>query len=198
VVFVNTAPLWLALGEWVCWRRQPGRPVWLGIALALGGSLLLGAHDLKVGGTALRGDALAVVGALAMAGYLTAGRRLRRRLDTVAYSTAVYAGAWLALLAWATASGQNVWAFPPSDLIWLVALAVCATLGGHTLFNWALRHVSAGLVAMVLVLEPVGSALLAWPLLGQAIGPAIALGGVLIVAGIYLNARGLQAPAAPT
>jgi drug/metabolite transporter (DMT)-like permease len=113
----------------------------------------------------------------------------------VAYSTAVYAGAWLALLAWSTASGLNVWAFPPSDLIWFVALAVCATLGGHTLFNWALRHVSAGLVAMVLVLEPVGSALLAWVLLGQAIGPAIALGGMLIVAGIYLNARSLQASA---
>jgi len=190
VVFVNTAPLWVALVEWGWWRRAPGRLVSGGILLALVGSALIGGHDVQVGGAALWGDALAVVGAVAMAGYLIAGRRLRQRLDTLAYSTAVYCVAWLALLAWTTASGADVRAFPPSDVVWFVALAVFATIGGHTLFNWALRHVPAGLVAVVLVGEPVGAAVLAWLILGQAVGPATALGGALILTGIYLTARG--------
>src|SRR5262249_32433237 len=139
---------------------------------------------------ALWGDALAVVGAVAMAGYLIAGRRLRQRLDTLTYCTAVYCVAWLTLLVWTTATGADVRAFPPGDAVWFVALAVFSTLGGPTLFNWALGHVPAGLVAVVLVGEPVGAAVLAWLILGQSVGLATALGGALILAGIYLTARG--------
>jgi drug/metabolite transporter (DMT)-like permease len=190
VVFVNTAPLWVALAEWGWWRRAPGGLVWGGIVLTLAGSALIGSHDLQVGGAALWGDALAVGGAVAMAGYLIVGRRLRQRLDTLTYCTAVYCVAWLTLLAWTTATGADVRAFPSSDAVWFVALAVFSTLGGHTLFNWALRHVPAGLVAVVLVGEPVGAAVLAWLILGQPVGPATALGGALILAGIYLTARG--------
>jgi drug/metabolite transporter (DMT)-like permease len=135
------------------------------------------------------GDLLALGGALAMVGYLLLGRRLRQRLGFLSYSTPVYLIAWLGLLAWTTTSGEDVRAFPPTDLVWFVALAVFATIGGHTVFNWALRHVPASVVAATLVGEPVGSAALAWLILGQAIGPLVALGGAIILVGIYLAAR---------
>jgi drug/metabolite transporter (DMT)-like permease len=189
VVFVSTHPVFVLLLEWL-WLRQPLERVSVaGVVLTVLGSLVIGANDLQVGGAAGRGDLLALGGAVAMVGYLLIGRRLRQRLGFLTYSTPVYLVAWVGLLAWTASSGEDVRAFPPSDLVWFVALAVFATIGGHTVFNWALRLVPASLVAATLVGEPVCSAALAWLILGQAIGPLVAVGGAIILLGIYLAAR---------
>ncbi|MBI2756299.1 MAG: DMT family transporter [Chloroflexi bacterium] len=192
VVFVTAHPVFVALLEWLWLRQPPSRLAWSGILLALVGSVVIGAHDLQLGGGALFGDLLALAGAAAFVGYLLIGRRVRQRLGFLAYSVPVYAVSWAGLLVWATLAGENVWRFAPSDLWWFVLLAVFATIGGHTVFNWSLRHVPASVVAVTLVGEPVGSALLAWPILGEAIAPATALGGALILVGIYLTARGTR------
>jgi drug/metabolite transporter (DMT)-like permease len=190
VVFVSTHPVFVLLLEWLWLRRPLARLAALGVVLTVVGSLVIGANDLQVGGAAGWGDLLALGGAVTMVGYLLIGRRLRQRLGFLSYSTPVYLVAWLGLLAWTTASGQDVRAFPASDLVWFVGLAVFATIGGHTVFNWALRHVPASVVAATLVGEPVCSAALAWLILGQAIGPLVAIGGAIILLGIYLAARG--------
>jgi drug/metabolite transporter (DMT)-like permease len=189
VVFVTTSPVFVALAEWLWLKQPPSWGAWLGIVLALAGSLLVGAHDLRLGGAALWGDFLALFGALFIVGYLLIGRRLRQRLDFLTYSLPVYTVCWLTLLAWTTLIGLDVRAFPPLDAVWFFALALFATLGGHTLLNWALAHVPASLVAVTLVGEPVGAAILAWLILGEALSPLTGAGGLLILAGIYLTAR---------
>jgi drug/metabolite transporter (DMT)-like permease len=190
VVFVSTHPVFVALLEWLWLRRPPTRLAWAGIGLTLLGSVVIGANDLQLGGQALWGDLLALGGAATIVGYLLIGRRLRQRLGFLSYSTPVYLVCWLGLLAWASASGEDVRSFPATDLVWFFALALFATIGGHTVFNWALRHVPASMVAVTLVGEPVGSAILAWLILGQAITLLTAIGGAIILAGIYLTARG--------
>jgi drug/metabolite transporter (DMT)-like permease len=190
VVFVSTHPVFVALLEWLWLRRPPSGLAWAGIGLTLVGSVVIGANDLRLGGPALWGDLLALGGAATIVGYLLIGRRLRQRLGFLSYSTPVYFVCWLGLLAWTTASGEDVRSFPATDLVWFFALALFATIGGHTVFNWALRHVPASMVAVTLVGEPVGSAILAWLILGQAITPLTAIGGAIILAGIYLTARG--------
>lgn len=189
VVFVTTHPVLVALLEWL-WLRQPPSPTaWLGIGLALAGSLVIGAHDLRLGGDALYGDLLALAGAAAFVGYVVIGGRLRQRLGFLRYSVPVYAVCWLGLLLWATAAGENVWSFRPTDLLWFVLLAVFATIGGHTVFNWTLGHLPASAVAVAFVGEPIGAAALAWLILGQAISPQTATGGGVILLGIYLAVR---------
>ncbi len=189
VVFVTTHPIFVGLLEWLWLRQALSAQAWLGIALTVAGSAVVGANDIQVGGQAFWGDLLALAGALALVGYLLIGRRLRQRLGFLSYSTPVYFVSWLGLLAWTTAAGLDVREFPASDLVWYVLLALFATIGGHTVFNWALRHVPASVVAVSLVGEPVGSAILAWLILGQALTPLMAAGGAIILAGIYLTAR---------
>jgi drug/metabolite transporter (DMT)-like permease len=79
-----------------------------------------------------------------------------------------------------------------SLLAWscLVALALGPQLIGHTAFNWSLRHLSATFVALAILGEPVGSAVLAWLIFEERV-TALQLGGFgLLLAGIYLGARG--------
>jgi drug/metabolite transporter (DMT)-like permease len=189
VVFVTTHPVFVALLEWLWLSQRPTSQAWAGIGLAVLGSVVIAAHDIQLGGEALWGDLLAIGGAIVFVGYLLIGRRLRQRMSLLTYTTPVYAVCWVGLLIWATAAGENVASFPPTDLIWFVLLAVFATLGGHSMFNWALKHVPATLVAVVLVGEPVGAAILAWFFLGEPLTALVVLGGVLILVGIYLTAR---------
>jgi drug/metabolite transporter (DMT)-like permease len=72
----------------------------------------------------------------------------------------------------------------------MIGLALGPQLLGHTAFNWALRHVSATFVAISILGEPIGSALLALFLLGERFVPVQLVGFVLILGGIYLAARG--------
>ena len=189
VVFVTLHPVFVALLEWLWLRDPPSRQAWLGIGLTIFGSVAIGANDFALGPAALWGDLLALAGAATIVGYLLIGRRLRQRLGFLSYSTPVYAVCWLALLAWTTAAGEDVRAFSEADLVWYVALALFATLGGHTVFNWSLRHVPASLVAVSLVGEPIGAAVLAWLILAEVVSPLTALGGFVILAGIYVTAR---------
>src|SRR2546421_13126381 len=78
----------------------------------------------------------------------------------------------------------------PRELLVFAALAIIPQIGGHTLYNWSLRWVTAPVVSLSLVGEPIGSSLLAWVLLNQVPGIAVGIGGTLALAGIYLTAMG--------
>jgi len=69
-------------------------------------------------------------------------------------------------------------------------MALGPQLLGHTAYNWSLRHVSPTFVAVVSLGEPVGSAALAWLIFSETFAPIQGAGFVLLLAGIYLAARG--------
>jgi drug/metabolite transporter (DMT)-like permease len=61
---------------------------------------------------------------------------------------------------------------------------------GHTVFNGLLATVSASVVAVVLLLEPVIATLLAWWLFDELPGPALWAGGAMVLAGVWLATTG--------
>ena len=65
-------------------------------------------------------------------------------------------------------------------------LAVICTIGGHTVYNWALRHVPVLLVSVSFLGEPPLTAVLALLILAAVPSLATVLGGVLILAGLAL------------
>jgi drug/metabolite transporter (DMT)-like permease len=103
----------------------------------------------------------------------------------IAYATA--AGFLLVAL---LVTGPSLHEIPESAWIFLVLLAIGPQLLGHTAFNWALRRLSATFVAVSILGEPVGSALLAVALFGETF-TTLQLGGfVLLLAGILVAALG--------
>jgi drug/metabolite transporter (DMT)-like permease len=57
-----------------------------------------------------------------------------------------------------------------------------------------LKHLSASTVAVIILGEPVGSTVLAYLLLGEPVTALKAVGGALILLGIYLSSRRSAAP----
>src|SRR6185295_15076370 len=72
--------------------------------------------------------------------------------------------------------------------VFMLALALGPQLIGHTAFNWALRRLTATFVAIAILGEPVGSALLAYFFFGEQFGMLQFVGFVLLLLGIFVAA----------
>lgn len=189
---VTTNPLWVGLASAVLLRERPGVAAMAGIALTVAGSLLIFAAD--AGGSegarnAPLGNALALAGAISASGYLLVGRALRARISLTAYVWLAYTAA--AILLVAALAGSGVSMTPVSAPAWgfMVLLAVGPQLIGHTTFNWALRRLTATFVAIAILGEPIGSAILAYWFFDERFTALQFIGFVLLLAGIFVAAR---------
>lgn len=190
VVLVNTNPIWVGLLTPLVTRDRIGRLTALGIGISVVGGVVIGAGDFAIGGMALWGDVLAVLGSIAAAFYLLIGRNLRPKLSLIAYVTVVYGTAAVLLWALVLVLGLPVRGFAPETWAALVGIAVVPQILGHSTYNWALRYVTASLVAVSLLGEPVMATIMAYVLFAEGLTWAKFVGGVLILTGIYLAARG--------
>ncbi len=189
VVLVTTSPLLVAAASYALFRERPGRWVAGGLALGIAGGSVLALGDRAAGGEELYGDLLALVGAAAAGAYLLIGRRVRRHLSNLNYVGLVYPMSALVLLAAAGVTATPLAGLSAGTYGVIVLIALVPQLLGHTSLNWALGHVSATLVAVAVMAEPVGATLLAWLLLGEVPPWSSVAGGVLILAGVYLAFR---------
>lgn len=191
---VSTNPLWVGLASLFLLKEKVARGALLGIGLTFVGSLLIVLSD--AGATAqthftapLLGNSLALTGAVAITGYFLIGRNLRQRLSLLAYIWLAYTSAAIFLLIASQFSGQGVVGLTPLAYLLLLGLALGPQLLGHTSFNWSLRHLSATFVAVAILGEPIGSALLAWLIFGESFATLQLAGFVLLLLGIYVAAR---------
>src|SRR4030095_14732484 len=160
-------------------HQVPSR-VWGGIVVALTGVLLLTGIEFTVYTQALAGDALALLGGMFSAGYVTAGAELRRTVSTATYTTLCFWVCAILLLATCLPGRQPLTGYSGRDWAMLLALTIGPQLLGHSLFNSLLRTSSPTVISMVLLFEvPVG-ALIAAFWLGQT-PPAAALPAVLLL-----------------
>ena len=193
VTLVQTQPVFVAIGAVWLLDERLNRTMTLGIGVALLGSVLLSIGDLLAGSAfaganPLYGDALALLGALAAAGYVLAGRSLRQRLPLVPYVIVVYTVSAVGLLVWTVGQGASLGPYPLREWALFLGMAVGPGIFGHTVVNWALAYVESSVVSVTLVGEPVGSTLLALVLLGEVPPAMTAVGGVVVLAGIALTA----------
>lgn len=189
VVLVTTNPIFVALGSRFLLRESVPLSLVIGIAISLTGGILIGYGDFLAGPNVLLGDGLALLGAVMASAYLLVGRRLRAHTDLLTYIFVVYGAAAIVLFVTALLLQQPLVGFPQETYVWLVLLALGPQLVGHTSFNWALKHMPASTVAVIILGEPVGSAVLAYLLLNEPITLLKAIGGLLVLAGIYLSSR---------
>jgi drug/metabolite transporter (DMT)-like permease len=184
-VLVTTQPIWVAVFGRIVGESVSRRGL-VGIAVALGGTIVISGGDLGGGGRAIVGDGLAIAGAICAGAYVLSGRNLRRDLSLVSYVAIVYTTAAVLLGVAMLVSGTRFAGYEPK--VWLVFLAITVgpQLMGHTVFNYLLGHLEAGVVAVAIMAEPVGATLLALVILGESPPVAAVAGGGLILAGVYL------------
>lgn len=197
VTLATMSPILVAVGAARFLGEPAGRRVLVGLALTIAGAVTIGAGDLSasdLGRQALLGDLLAFGSAIAVAGYLLLGRVARQEITTSEYSAAVYGVAAVALGAVAVLLGVPLWGFDAPVWAAIAGIVLGPQLLGHTVFNGLLAHVSATVVSVVVLSEPVGAAVLAWLLLDELPAAAFAVGAPLVLAGVLLAATRRRRP----
>ncbi len=190
VVLVSTHPFWIAGLSMAFLGERPAPREWIGIGVAVGGTVVIGWGDFALGGTALLGDALALGAALLVAGYYTIGRRLRQKLDLWAYVGLVYGvGAAALLVVLLLTPGVALTGYPVGDWLVFLGLAAGPMMLGHTGVNYAIRYMPAYVANLAILGEAVGATLIAWLLPGiREVPPSQTLiGGALILVGIAVG-----------
>jgi len=188
-VLVSMGPVFVGLGSWLFLQERPGALLVAGIVLAAAGSIVISWGDLDQGRDQVVGDLLALAGAIFVAGYLMIGYRLRARRSLTTYVALVYGVAMVALVSIVLLAGQPMFGYRLDAYGWVLALAIGPQIVGHSTLNWALRYLSVTFVAIVTLAEPIGSGILAYLLLGESIGWSTAIGGAMVLAGIYVASR---------
>lgn len=185
---VSTQPIWAAVLAQAFGRRIKAI-AWLGIALGVVGAALVTGVDFTISLRAVTGDALAVVGGILSAAYVTAGASVRRTVSTTVYTTVAYTVCALIMLAVCVVSGQQLTGYDGQTWAKLVALTVAAQLIGHSLINRVLASTSATVVSLAILFELPGAVLLALVFLDQTPPLAAIPGMLMLLAGLAVVVR---------
>ncbi len=185
-LLVTTNPIFVGLGAWLLLKEHLGLRLISGTTIALVGTFWISYSDLVSGGHALFGDFLAVAGAVAMSGHILIGRRLRQSVPLTPYITVVYSTAAIVLLLATLGAGHSLTDYSSRDFSLFFALALGPQLLGHTSFNFALKRISPGVLALLLLAEPIGSSLLAYVILHEVPPASTWFGGSIILLGVVI------------
>ncbi|WP_027365305.1 DMT family transporter [Desulfotruncus alcoholivorax] len=192
-VLVNMHPLFVITGGYLFYKEKISPSGLVGAALALAGCLVIGVSDFRIGGQALYGDILAVIGAITVSGYMLVGRGLRNHLSLLPYIVIVYSVSAAALLLAVLAYGLPLSNYTPNTWLMFFLAALIPTIMGHTVFNWAFRYVKGAVVSVSILGEPVGATMLAYFIFAQVPTLSQLAGGLIIIAGLVIfiqsNAR---------
>lgn len=191
VVLVTTTPLFVGLAGGPLLGEKPGRTIWLALAIAGAGTLLMVSEDFDAGGETLTGDAFALLAAIFASGYLMAGRKLLGSGGGwLPYITVTYSTGAALLLAAALASGDALGGYSNRTFAFFVLLALVPQLVGHTAVNRSLGHLPAIVVSLAVLGEPVGATILAAVFLDEDPTLLQLAGGLLVLAGVATGVRG--------
>ncbi len=191
--FATCAPIWVVLFGWLLLGQRVGRPVLAGLGLCVLGGAALVAQSLAFDPAHAVGDGLGVVTGVFFGLYFLAvgAARVRTGAARVTFEMSVVTA--LVLLAAALALEPRL--LPHSAAGWavLLALALVSHAGGQGLLSVALGRLPAAFSSLVIFLEAIAAAAVAWAVLGEAVTPVQGLGGVVILAGLWV-ARPRPAP----
>ncbi|MGK5498373.1 DMT family transporter [Streptomyces sp. URMC 125] len=187
---VTTTPIWTTLLLRLRGRNSPAL-VWAGTAVAFAGVVLLTGVDLTLSPRALAGDALALGGGMAAAGYVLLGAEVRRTVSTTAYTYVCYTTTAALLLVACLVSGADLGSgYDAETWIKLAVLTLTAQLLGHSLINRVVRGLGPSVTSTAILLETPGAALIAALWLGQTPPAAVYAALAVILVGLVLVVRG--------
>ena len=185
----NDAPLVVGLCALFFFGERLRPAYWIGLALALVGMGVIAGGDLLAHAHLGAGDLLALLAGVSYGGYLLTTQRIRAHMDTLSSLwIAGLVGAVL-LLVVNLVTHRALVGFTLNTYLLLLALGLISQVAGWLAINYALGHLSASVVSVTLLGQPVLTALLAVPLLSEGLEPRQAVGGVVALAGIYLVNR---------
>lgn len=190
---ISVSPLAIAVLSFLLLRERVGRYTLVGIGVATAGIVLLVSRGRPgdLGWLHSTGDGLVLVSAHTWALYTVVTRDLARRRHPLAvtFGILLLAGAASWLLFAVAGDVASVRGLSPRGIVALLYLAVPGMALGQWFWQAGVAGLGATRAGLYLYLEPLATLVLAVPLLGEPFGWSVAVGGVLVLTGVWLGQR---------
>lgn len=183
----TTAPVWVVLGTWLVLREKIAAGALIGLALCLSGGVLLIGQSYGYAPERLWGDVYGLITAVFFGAYFLAvqrGRRTHGSARLLFLSTTVTAAI---LFVVAVALEDRLLPRDATGWAVLIALALVSQVAGQGLLAIALGHLPAVFSSLVIFVEALAVAAMGWIILGERVDAVQALGGALILWGIWIG-----------
>jgi drug/metabolite transporter (DMT)-like permease len=185
----NLSTVWVSLGALLLFHESLKRRFWLGMVIALAGTIVIVGRDVFAHPDLGWGDLLSVGSSTFYAGYLLTTNRARRRMGTMPFMWISSVAATIMLLGYVLLTGAELTGFSAEQWWSLIALGLVSHALGWLAINYSLGHLPAPLASVTLLSQPVITALLAVPLLSEHLSVYQIVGGALVLFGIYIVNR---------
>lgn len=184
--FNSLAPLWVALFALFVFKEKLKWIFWVGLSLALAGTMIILGLDLVYRPHLGPGDLLGLLSSFFYGGYFLVTQIGRRNLDTLTYT-------WIATLTCALCLGllniifkQSILGYPLESYLFFLGAAITSQVIGYFSLSYALGHLSATIVSPTMLAKPITVALLAFIFFGESLTIGEIIGGALVLIGIFL------------
>ncbi len=188
-LIANSTPIWVALGSWLLWKELPSIRFWIGLGVILVGMTALVGDDVLQHTALGYGHLMAVASSAWYAAYLMTTHRVRATSDTLTFTAISVVASAVTLGVVCLVSGVPMSGFAPRSWAAVAALGLISQVGGYLAITYALGHLRATVTSVSLLAQAPLTALLAMPLLGERLSPAQAVGGALVLGGVYVVNR---------
>ncbi len=183
----NLSPVWVGLAAVFIFKKKLSGKYWLGMFLALLGSLVvIGENYVTLNFNFNRGDLCAAGSSLFYALYFIITERGRMHFSaTKFFCLMLYSSCfWLLLLN--IILGNSFTAYDLQTWIYFFISAIICQLIGQFSISAALGSIPAEVVSITMLLHPILMTILAYPILGEKVGPIQFIGFVITLAGVVL------------
>lgn len=182
----NFTPIFAVLGGWLFFGQRFDYKFVLGMTLAIIGVAIISFGDFQEAVNSLYGDSLALLSAVFYALNYLVRENLRSKFSasTILLWTCLLGGCFTFLITLTTETQL----FPTSWQTWLavISLGVLCQIIGQGLLIHNLKQFSSGFVTLLMLIEPLLTALFAWVIFAEKLSPLNWIAFFLILIGIYL------------
>ena len=191
-IFANMSPFLVLLLAAATGLEKFTAGKFAGVAVALGGVILLRATDARPGGTAtFLGDLLTFLGSLVFAIFTVTGKPTARLHGSVAINAVATVGGALLfapVTVWQAAHFPLA-AVPRSAWLAVAYMAIGPSVGCYLIYYYALAHIEASRLTAYNYVLPVMATLLGVWVLGESVTVWTVVAGVVIFSGVYMVER---------
>lgn len=184
VMLVTLQPLFAIIGCYFLFNERYSWSALSGCFIALIGCAIISWGDFAVSWRAFLGDMMAFSAAGVIAAYFLVGQDIRKSLSAITYSVLGYTSGAFFLGIYCLAINASFFGYATSTWFDFLGLALISTILGQVIFNWLLKWLSATVISMSILGEPIGTCILGYLFLGEVLTLQQGIGMLLILLGI--------------
>ncbi|HLD94645.1 MAG TPA: DMT family transporter [Anaerolineales bacterium] len=185
----NMAPVVVALGAWLLFKEKLNVSFWLGLLLAIGGVIAVLNLDFSRGLVIRPGALFGLAAGFFYGVYFLITQKGREELDALSFFWLATLSSTITLLILSLFLENPLAGYSIFTYLNFLALGLIVQGAGWLAINYAQGYLPASLVAPTLLSQPVLTAILAGPLLGERFTLVEWLGGAVVVLGIVIVHR---------